>query len=396
MVATTNLDVITASKLEYFGSQMWEAMKTWVLTNVDQSDLMTQIKNYLDIANREVIGATGSEKAQAIATSIGAMVQAFTNAGIDMANVKTSQFVQCINSLTSLNGCYIVDTNGLRWTAAEWAYAKEQGGGVDPATCTGVLVDNPVSPFYVATTNYSSQFGTYGHIIPNLEAFTGGNFGTPKDGTYNNRKIMASTYPQRVYSDYKLFYNSDNPPTYEQVDGKDIVFFPNESTMTSWAATMGLDKMSSLGETINYAYPNTGSTASVWQESEYWVLKYCRRGQTSITFAVRENIAPYTDNYGQLGCSALNLCYEHQEYNGDLRRWGVPTIFQLSMIYLNKDAINECRTALGKNLLPTGSAWSCLQLSNNSEYTLDLSSGNSNTNFKVYVYAVVPVASAEQ
>ena len=396
MAETTNLDVVTASKLESFGSQLWEAMKTWVMTNVDQSDLMTQVKNYLDTANREVIGTTATEKAQAIATSVGAMVQAFTNAGLDMTNIKTSQFVQCINSLTSLNGCYIVDTNGLRWTAAEWSYAKEQGGGVDPATCTGVLLDNPVLPFYIATTDYSSQYGTYGHTVPNLEAFQGGNFGTPKESTYNNRKTMASTYPQRVYPEYKVFYDSTTPPTYNDVEGKDIVFFPDEATMTSWAATLGLSMMSSLGETINYAYPHTSSTASDWKESEYWVLKYCRRGQSSITFANREAIAPYTDNYGQIGCTALNLCYEHKEYNGDLRRWMVPTIFQLSMIYLNKAAINECRTALGKNLLPTSSAWSCLQNNNNGESYLDLSSGNSSSNASKYiVYAVVPVASAE-
>ena len=77
-------------------AEAWDAMKVWVNTNVDQSNIMTVVKGFLDTANRQVIGTTGTEKAQAIVASVDAMVQAFTEAGISMQGITTAQFAQCI------------------------------------------------------------------------------------------------------------------------------------------------------------------------------------------------------------------------------------------------------------------------------------------------------------
>ena len=100
-------------------------MKTWFLTNVDDSDYMSEIKRYLDDANRESIGTTATVKAQAILASINAMAQAFETAGISMSGVTTSQFATLIGSLSNNSGVFILDVNGVKWTAATWAYEKQ-------------------------------------------------------------------------------------------------------------------------------------------------------------------------------------------------------------------------------------------------------------------------------
>ena len=121
-----------AASIGYVGdaiAEAWGAMKVWVNTNVDQSNIMTVVKGFLDAANRQVIGTTATEKAQAIAASVDAMVQAFTEAGISMQNITTAQFAQCIASLAVNSGVWIQDTDGVLWTAASWAHAKEQYQG---------------------------------------------------------------------------------------------------------------------------------------------------------------------------------------------------------------------------------------------------------------------------
>lgn len=122
------------------------------------------------------------------------------------------------------------------------------------------------------------MYGTYNHTVPNLEAMNGGIAGTPKDGTYNSRKTMAATNPDNCWDEYKLEYFEGMG--YPDVNGKDVVFFPNEATLTSWANTMGLSNMLALGANIIYAYPHADYT----EAQHYWVLKYHPLGVTSVQF----------------------------------------------------------------------------------------------------------------
>jgi len=382
-MAQTNLDVVTGSRLEQALSENWDAMKTWVLSNIDNSNLMTQIKGKLDTANRQIIGTTGTAKADALVTAVDAMVRAFTDRGINMSGITTAQFAQCIASLSNASGCYILDTDGLRWTAASWASERERLGH-DPATRRGILLDNPDHPFLIASKHYgTSMFGTYNHTIPNLQAFTNGVAGEPRSGEYNSRKIMAATNPENCKPQYKVTY-FDGMTENDLVD-KDVVFFPSQSTLTTWANSMGLGKMQTIGESMIYCYPHTTDGK--------WVAQYCKTGVTTIQFANREAMVPYADNYGMVGCTALELCYAHHEYEGDTTHWRLGSLFELMMCYLNRYDINACRVAMGEQNIPSAESWSCLQYGNNNEYYLSLGTGASGNYAKNNKYYVLPIAS---
>lgn len=379
-----SLDMVSGRRLEEHDALLWNAMKTWVLENVDKSNIMGIVKDYLDRANRQVIGTTGTEKAQAINVAVQAMVEAFEDSGLSMQGVTTADFARCIRSIATNTGCYIIDTNGLLWTASQWSYEKERQGH-DPATKAGIYVMNPDHDFYVASKNYGTMmFGTYSHTIPNLEASSGGSAGTPKDGEYNSRKIMAATNPDHVRDEYKITYFDGMDM--EDLEDKDIVFFPDRATMVSWGNTMGLTKMLLIGTTMIYAYPHATDTGK-------YVLEYHKDGVTAVTFAVREAVAPYVDTYAQVGCTALEACYVHKENDVDETFWRLGTLFEPLLMYLNKYAINECRIALGEDVLPSGYVWCCLQSSNYGEYCFSLADGSYNGSSKNFKYWVVPIAS---
>ena len=380
-----------AASIDYVNSaivQAWSAMKTWVNTNIDTSNQMLTVKGYLDQANRQIIGTTGTEKAQAALASVNAMVAAFEDAGIDMTNVTLAEFSSCIGRLSNNLGCYIEDTDGVRWTPENWAYQK-QILGHDPATFAGILLSDADHDIYIASRNYGTMmWGTCSHTVPNMEASAGGSAGTPKSGEFNSRKIMAGTNPNLVRSEHKMTYR-EGMDTLDFTSDIDIVLFPNETTLTTWAASMGLSKMQAVGEGMIYAFPHADST----EANPLWVLKYCRNGVTSIQFQNREALAPYTDNYGQLGCTALNICYVHKEHANDTSHWRLPSLYEALLQYLNKGAINTCRDAIGQSALPSACVWCCLQNTYNNAYCFSLADGSYNTPSKTIQYWVVPVAS---
>ena len=382
--SNVSMDVVTGRRLDEALSRIWNALPALIAHNVDVSAIVTNAKAYCDSANRQVIGTTITEKTQALDASVRAMVQAFEEAGLSMTGITTAQFAQCIAALSNTSGCYWLDVNGIRWTAATWAAERERLGH-DPALRAGILVDNPDHPFLVASKHYGqTMFGTYNHTIPNLQAFTGGVAGEPKSGEYNSWKIMAATNPENCRADRKVTYFAGMDDT--DLVNKDVVFFPDEATLNSWAAEMGLGIMQAIGESMIYAVPHA-TTANAW------VLKYCRQGTTTIQFQNREAVAPYTDSYGMVGCTALELCYAHREHEGDTTHWRLGSLFEYLLCYLNKAAIDECRIAGGEQPLPASEVWSCFQNGNGAEYYLSLATGAYGNGYKYNRYYVVPLAS---
>lgn len=370
-------------------AEAWDAMKVWVETNVDKSNIMTVVKGFLDAANRQVIGTTATEKAQAIAASVDAMVQAFTEAGISMQGITTAQFAECIATIAANTGVWIKDTDGVLWTAASWAHAKEQGGGVDPAQRQGIFIKAVNAEFLIASKNYGTmQFGTNGHTIPNLQAMVAGSAGTPYNGEYNARKILAATDPDACNEAGFAVTYFQGMTDADLVD-KDLVFFPDQTTLTNWATEMGLATMVTIGQTMLYAIPHANYTES----NHLYILKYFN-GTNSISFANREAQVPYTDNYGQIGCTALRAAMSHREYNDDPMFWRLSCIYEILLKYLNKAAIDECRAALGEQPLPSAQEWSDIQ--NNSVYEcyLSLADGSYDVGNKSNLFWVVPVASS--
>lgn len=370
-------------------AEAWDAMKTWVETNVDQSNIMAVVKGLLDAANRATIGTTGTEKAQAIKHSVETMVAAFEAAGVSMQGITTAQFAECISSIAAATGVWIKDTDGLLWTAASWAQAKEQGGGVNPATPQGIWIKAVNAEFLVASKNYGTmQFGTYGHTLPNLQGMAGGSAGTPYNGEYNSRKILAATDPDAcIEAGFGLAYFAGMTDT-DLVD-KDLVLFDDDATLTSWANTMGLPTMLTIGSTMIYAVKHSNWT----EQNHLYVLKYFN-GTTSISFANREASAPYTDNYGQVGCTALKAAMAHREYANDPMFWRLSVVYEILIKYLNKTSINACREALGEQPLPSANEWSSIQTNTYNEYYFSLADGSYNNYNKNSNNWVVPVASS--
>ncbi len=377
--------------------EAFEKMQIWVQNNTDKLEVMRHVGNLLNRANRvSSDNRTVSERAQSLVASIDAIVAAMTECGVDMEGVTTAQIAQFITTIADGAGTWIEDSDGVLWTAASWAYEKQQAGGVDPATLQGIVLTNSEHEIYIASRNYGPmQFGTYGHTIPSLQATSGGPSGTPVDGEYNGRMILAATNPDALRPfGWAIDYFEGLKRT--DLVGNDglkvnVVFFPDQATLTSWATGLGLYEMLAIGQTMIYAIPNDANDPT----NGYYTLKYFN-GSNSISFANREAIAPYTDNYGQVGSTAANACVAHKEYTGDPLFWRNPSLFECLMMIMNKDDINTCRAALGQTALPSGSVWTGIQYNSNGEYYFNLADRSWNNGNNYSSYNVVPVASRKK
>lgn len=372
----------------------YEKMQDWVQNNADKLDAMKHIGNLLNSANRVASdNRTVAERAQALVTSIDAIVTAMTECGVDMNGITTAQIAQFITTIANNAGVWIEDTDGLLWTAASWAYEKQRAGGVDPATFQGIVLTNSEHEFYIASRNYGPmQFGTFNHTIPKLQSMDNGPSGTPVSGEYNGRMILAATNPEALR---RFGYAIDYRQGLTRADLTDanglkvnVVFFDDLTTLTDWATDLGVYEMQAIGSSMIYAVLVSDDDPN----NKTWCLKYFN-GVNSISFANREAVVPYTDTYGQIGCPPANACASHTEYTGDTLFWRNPSLFECLMMILNKEDINACRTALDQVSLPSGSVWSCLQNGNNGGYYFSLADGSWLNNSKNTNYNVVPVAS---
>ena len=376
---------MTIGQVEDLIAMAVNAMKEWSINNVDKFDLMKHIGDILNGANRLPNDTrTIAERAQAVSTSIEAIIRELTEVGIDTTGIKTSEIAQTIASIGYSAGVFILDTNGQRWTAASWAKAKEQNGGVNPAQHEGIYFANSTHSFLIASENSGSMmYGTNSHTIPSVRAMSGGSAGEPKDGEYNCRKILAVTNPVALKERGWAIDYFDGMTKEDLVD-KDAVFFPNNDALTAWSSEVGLSELVAIGQTMIYVIPHS--------DGEHWVCKY-HSGTNAIKFTDREASVPYTDNYGQVGCVPMEAALLYKEYDQDNNFWRLPSIFELLMMYLNKDAVNECRAALGTAALPVGNSWSAIQSGATYPYSLSLSEGSFLNNNKYSNSNVVLVAS---
>lgn len=377
---------MTIGQVEDLMTMVVTSTRDWCEENVDSFEVMQHIGDLLNAANRIPDDTrTVSERAQAISASVDAIIHELTEAGMDTSELKTSDIAQCIANIAVNAGVYIVDSSGQRWTAASWSYAKQANGGVDPAPREGIFVGNSEHSILVASKNYGPmQFGTYGHTIPNLQGMAGGPSGTPVSGKYNARKILAATNPNAL-REWGWAIDYFEGMKRSDLTDIDVVFFPDEATLKAWATSLGLPDMVALGQAMMYVIPHA-------TEANSYVCKYFN-GTNSISFANREAVVPYTDSYGQIGCNVMETAILHKENPEDPNFWRGPSLFEALMMILNKQAINECRAALGESALPSGIIWAVLQDSNNSEYYFSLAYGSWSYNGKNYSYHVVLVAS---
>jgi len=376
------LNAVTVSKLDEFGSQLWDAMKEYIVSHEDTSNLMIQIKSKLDQANREVIGTTGTQKADAIKDGVYQMVLAFEDCGIDMTNIKTSQFSSIIREFTKITGVFILDENNKQWSSGEWEEASTKQVMPNPVGILVVLADNEI---IISLDYVFKQWGTYGSTIPILDGYAGGIAGTPKSGFKNTKRILAYADPGTLRNS-SISIDYFNGMTESDVTNKDIVFFPDDTSLTTWAASVGNAGMARLGQEKYYCIPHA--------EAGYWIVKYYTGTASSITFGNRITKTPLIDTQSIIGSPSAKWCWDYKAYDGDTHQWYEPSVFELGVMYLNRDEIDKCLIVLGKERLYTSSYhWSSLQFNNSYAYFVSLSSGEVNNYYKSYGCAVRAVTS---
>lgn len=369
------IDIVTGERLEQSQTELWQAMKTWVLDNIDNSNLMTLIKETLDEANREVYGTTGTAKADLIKTSVQAMTQAFEDAGFDMEGVTTQQFAALIGQISSVNGTYILDSDGVRWTAGAWSTAvshKDPVGVLITSAKDNIIVSHQVLPEQ-SSIDATRQWGTYNQTVAPMVGFTSIN-AEPYSGLMNTIHLMCWGNPDimiEVPNDYTM--KGSSTMTKEEVLSKELIWFDSASALndilTPWATAQGTASMADL-RTKAFVIP-TDSTMTSWNVYYY-------SGTTSIAFGTRMTGVPKADTQGVTGVPAARSCFRYKAYAEDTRQWYLPSVYELFMIYLNKPYIDECMTALGAEQLKLDNYWSSVQNGTNYAFALSLSSGMAN------------------
>lgn len=388
------LNVVTDEKLEQALTEQWASFKTWVESNIDNSNLMGIVKTYLDQANREVIGTTGTAKAQAINTAVIAMVQAFENAGIDMTGVTTAQFAGIIDSLVGNSGVYILDKNGLYWTAADWGTTTEHADAVGVAikTTNGtIVVSHKVLP-ECSDVNEIMQWGTFQFDVQPTSVFSSIN-AEPFSGLMDTIHELCFANPNILIANANQWtMQGSSVMTKEQVKVKELIYFTSPSDyndiLIPWATAQGLPAMLEIGATKTFAIPNDA------QATSYKI--YYFSGTTSIAFTQRTATSPMTDRYGQIGCNPARRCYLYKAYTGDTHQWYTPSVYEIFMIYLNIDAVNICLTTLETGQIPRDGTytWSCIQNGSLNAYYINMLSGsfiNYGKNYTCRVRAVTRV-----
>lgn len=374
------IDIVTGERLEQSQTEIWQAMKTWVLDNIDNSNLMTVIKETLDEANREVYGTSGTAKADLIKTSVQAMTQAFEDAGIDMEGVTTQQFAALISAIANNNGVYILDRDGVRWTAGAWSTAISHTDPVGVLVTTArdnIILSHKILPEQDVIDG-TKAWGTYNQTVAPMVGFTSIN-AEPFSGLMNTIHLLCWADPDLLIkfpNDYTM--KGSSTMTKEEVLSKELIWFDSSTALadilTPWATAQGTTSMADL-RTKAFVIP-TDSTLTSWNVYYY-------SGTTSIAFGTRMTGVPKSDSQGIVGAPAARCCFKYKAYNDDERQWYLPSIYELFLIYLNKDAINSCLDALNAEPLKEANYWSSIQYGNYYAYYLSVASGMSNgSNYK--------------
>ncbi len=361
-----NLTVVTADNLDQSLAQLWSAMKTYVSENIDTSEIMTTIKGYLDEANRETIGTTASEKAEAVRNSIDAIVSMLYNAGVDTTNLHTQDLAALIASMlpTGSEVC-LLDSTGRHWTVAEWEIYKEEHGHA-PDASTVVAVITPYNSFVIAPNFDSKVWGNISDTVPGLPPSQTASFinilrNNAVFSSLDGTRMMLMWYDPEVLGEE--WYT--RVPTYADLleIGAGLMYDEQIYIVTSDENTLDGNNE----PTANMAYVWTGTE---WQK--------------------RFPVPRSRDNI--IGSPAAKSAWQFKMSADDTRQWALPVINQMLIMYVHEQQINECLYAINLSGLPSGYSWTCQQVNVNGAYYVAIPSGQVNYNIKNGACAVVRVA----
>ena len=357
------------------------SIKSWTLDNVDKTEIMKHIKAQLDLANREVIGTTAAEKAQALLNSVTAIATALRSAGAVVGDdTPFAQFATLVRQIaaTGYEIC-ILGRSGTHYTPGEWQLYIDQHGttpedGAVPAVIT------PFQSFVIGLPPQSGalyptkHWGNTTDLVQGLYANQTGSF----LNVLQNNLIFFSlenTWRMLLWYDPEVLPHTNydpNDPT-KDYGSYGCVRFATKAEMEASGQHLAFDQqvyIVTADET-----DNTANQCYYWEGSRY----------------VRRFPVPRVAN-NITGSPAAKEAWEYKAWDGDTRQWSLPTINHLLMMYVYNTEINTCISVLNHSALPTGNSWSCQQSNAGSAGYVTIPSASVTSNYKTYPYAVVPVA----
>ena len=361
----------------------YDKMKTWLTTNIDQLDYVKRILAEENSALRLPVPqqyASAYEAAEELNSIVQEIVSALEQSGYDMTGVKTEEFPLMILSALNDSGIRIVDANEDEWTAEEWQAYVTQHGEV-PATPNLIAIHTTSGVFYtdIKFASSSVKWGTYNISVGNLNGYSGGFVGTPKSGFYNTRKLIAQFNPA-VLLGTKYAIADGTIATKEQAAGADVLFFSTLQSLQDWGATIGAVGLSELGTAKMYAVDAGSNT---------YQLYYYNGGGGSVSFGSVRTV-PYIDSQNITGVPAAEVCWNaagNKTWNTQSIWYSyLPSVFELGLLFLNKDSIQAALALVSDSQFSTGTHWSALQANNTSAYYVELAAGTINNSAKSTAY----------
>lgn len=374
------LNVVTGEQLDEMMTRCWQAMKAWVTTNIDNSNLMTQVKETLDECNREVIGTTATAKVEAVLNSINAIATALRNAGATVTDDTTlAEFAQLVSTIgTHSYEVCLLGKSGTHYSAGEWQqYIDEHGTTPEPAQ---PAIITPYQSFVigvplVAGTAYTAkQWANTTDLVPGLYAQSVGSF---LDVLQNSLIFESYENTRRIllfYNPEKLLHTNYDPSDPDKDYSKyGCVRFTSKAEMEASGIHLMYDQQV-------YIVTNDETDGST-DQSYYWDgVQYVRRFQVPRT---ANNIT---------GAPAAEFAWDYKAYEGDERQYTLPTTNHLLMMYVYYSQINTLLYASHHSPLPTGGSWTCQQSNANYAYYVAFPSAYVFSGSKHDTYTVVPVA----
>ena len=372
---TTLLSVPTGAQLDDMLTRIWQAMKVWVTENIDQSDLMGQVKSILDACNREVIGTTATEKAEAILASINRIAVALRNSGAQITDETTlDQFAQLVYDVSARGyEVCLLGKSGTHYSPAEWlTYVEEHGTAPEEAT---PAVFTPYQSFVIAAGDFQGkQWGNTIDLVQGLDDAQRSTFIDVLQDSLNFHSLQ-NTYRMLLWYNPEVLPHRNYDPSDPSINygSYACVRFATKAEMLASGLQLPYDMQV-------YIVTNDESDSTTNQEYYWDGSAYQKR------FAV-----PRIAN-GITGSPAAEFAWAHKAWDGDTRQWAMPTINHLLMMYVYMTEINTCLSVYNRSTLPTSSSWACQQYSAPNAWCATVPTGVVNNSTKNNRYAVVPVA----
>ena len=373
------VNVVTGEQSDEMMTRIWQAMKIWVTTNIDNSNLMTQVKETLDKCNREVIGTTATAKADAVLNSINAITDALRSAGAVIPDsTPLSEFATLVRQISASGyEVCILGKSGTHYSTTEWSeYVRQHG--TTPESGAVVAVITPFQSFVIGTSPTGSGYITraWGSTTDNVTGLYANQTGSFINVLMNSLifRSLENTYRMLLWHDPEVLPHINYDPNDQDRDYGEYacIRFATKAEMEASGQHLAYDQQVYI--VTNDESDGSQNVAYYWAGNSYTKRFVVPRSANNIT-----------------GSPAAKYAWEYKAWENDARQWTLPTINHLLMMYVYYSQINACLSILNRSTLPAGTSWSCQQHNASNAYYVTVPSASVHSIGKSSTSAVVPV-----